>query len=86
MKGKKAIDKKELNIIKGVEVIKSSPEEVKSRNILYNTIQTASYIAHSPNNIANNLGSESSCIKVNAAIVSVADIIDANNNISVNDK
>ena len=36
MKGKKAIDKKELNIIKGVEVIKSSPEEVKSRNIQYN--------------------------------------------------
>ena len=84
MKEKKAIDKKELNIIKGVEVVKSSPEEVKSRNIRYNTIQTASFITSSPNNIVNNLGSESSCTKVNTAIVS--DITDVNNCISVNDK
>ena len=86
MKEKKVIDKKELNIIKGVEVVKFSPDEVKSPNILYKTIQTASFITPSPNNIANNLGSKSSCIKVNAAIVSVANITDENNNISVNDK
>ena len=70
-----------LNIIRGVLEVNSLPDKVNSLNILYKTIHTASLTTPSPNNIANNFGSLSSLIKVKAAIVSVAEITEANNNI-----
>ena len=66
----------------GVPEVNSLPDKVNSRKILYKTIQTASFTTPSPNNIANNFGSLSSWINVKAAMVSVADITEANNNIS----
>ena len=49
-------------------------------------MQTASFTTPSPNKIANNLGSVTSFTKVKAAIVSVAEMTEANIRISFNDK
>ena len=49
-------------------------------------MQTASLTTPSPNKIANNLGSVSSCIKVSAATASVAEITAAKRKISCNEK
>ena len=82
---KKNKDKNSFIINIGVVLVNSSPVDVNLRNIRYRTIHTASFNTPSPNRMENNFGSDSSFINVNAAIVSVALITEANNRISGTD-
>ena len=66
-----------------VQKLKTLFSKSKFNNILYKTIQTASFKTPSPNKMENNFGISSSLIKVIAATVSVDAITEENNKINL---